>query len=271
VDGVDETTDSTVTPVTASTQPLAIGRRSGAGDYWIGTLDEVRLSNVARSASWLAAQYLSMSDALLSFEGEQGSTALSASTSVFLQPEIVELTFHSVPTGRQILVGSEALVTPFTRTVIVGSENSVEAPSPQTAGNDVFAFSSWSDSGARSHLVTAPAGPLTLTATFTELPACSDGIDNDADGAVDYPADLGCRDLNWDPESPGCQDNIDNDGDGKIDWNGGSGGGTPDPECTAPWRRLEKASQPPPGCGIGFELALVLPLLARWRRARRPA
>jgi glucose/arabinose dehydrogenase len=270
VDGADETSDATVTPVTASAQPLAIGRRSGAGDYWIGTLDEVRLSNVARSASWLAAQYLSMSDALLTFEGEQGSTALSTTTSLFLQPEIVELTFHSLPTGRQLLVGSEALVTPFTRTVIVGSENSVEAPSPQTAGNAVFAFASWSDGGAQSHLVTAPATPSTLTATFTELPACSDGIDNDGDTKIDYPADLGCRDLNWDIESPGCQDNVDNDGDGKIDWNGGSGGGTPDPQCGQPWRRLETPSQPP-GCGIGFELALVLPLLARWRRARRPA
>jgi hypothetical protein len=34
-----------------------------------------------------------------------------------------------------------------------------------------------------------------------------------------------------------------------------------------PWRPRET----PSACGIGFELVLVLPLLLRWRRARRPA
>ena len=268
VDGLEETTDSAVTPVTANAQELAIGRRSGAGDYWIGGLDEVRLSNVARSASWEAAQYLSMTDALLVFEAEQGPTALSGTTSLFLYPEIVDLTFHSVPSGLQLLVGSEALITPFTRTVIVGSQNSVEAPAPQTSGAAAYGFASWSDGGAQSHLVVAPAAPTTLLALFAPLPVCSDGLDNDGDGHVDYPADLGCRDVNWDIESPACEDHVDNDGDGKIDWNGGPGGGAPDPQCTAPWRRLETGNKPP-ACGLGFELALGLPLLARWRRARR--
>jgi len=27
------------------------------------------------------------------------------------------------------------------------------------------------------------------------LPACSDGLDNDGDGKIDYPADPGCADL----------------------------------------------------------------------------
>ena len=61
-------------------------------------------------------------------------------------------------------------------------------------------------------------------------PACSDGIDNDGDGLVDYPADPGC----WSPDDPwetvDCSDGIDNDGDGLIDWDPNGVG--PDPSCS---------------------------------------
>ncbi len=53
------------------------------------------------------------------------------------------------------------------------------------------------------------------------LPQCSDGIDNDGDGSVDYPADFGCIDSSDSSEinngNTQCSDGIDNDGDGKID------------------------------------------------------
>lgn len=38
----------------------------------------------------------------------------------------------------------------------------------------------------------------------TDLPMCSDGIDNDGDGAIDYPADSGCMNETDDDESPSC-------------------------------------------------------------------
>jgi hypothetical protein len=49
---------------------------------------------------------------------------------------------------------------------------------------------------------------------------CSDGIDNDGDGDVDWPADRGCSGVNDPREFPdiACQDGIDNDGDGAIDY-----------------------------------------------------
>jgi hypothetical protein len=65
------------------------------------------------------------------------------------------------------------------------------------------------------------------------LAACSDGVDNDNDGAVDYPADKGCASPQDDDErqhDPGCsgpddpseaeacRDGIDNDHDGAIDY-----------------------------------------------------
>lgn len=50
-------------------------------------------------------------------------------------------------------------------------------------------------------------------------PHCSDGVDNDADGKTDYPADLGClrADGTNEYQDGECFDNIDNDGDGAID------------------------------------------------------
>lgn len=54
--------------------------------------------------------------------------------------------------------------------------------------------------------------------------ACSDGIDNDGDGRIDYPADPGCVSPDdadeQDPLPPpaACQDGLDNDGDGRVDF-----------------------------------------------------
>src|SRR5206468_154661 len=46
---------------------------------------------------------------------------------------------------------------------------------------------------------------------------CADGVDNDSDGATDYPADPGCTWVGDLSEGPDCSDGIDNDGDGAID------------------------------------------------------
>ncbi|HEY4182636.1 MAG TPA: hypothetical protein VGM90_37655 [Kofleriaceae bacterium] len=60
---------------------------------------------------------------------------------------------------------------------------------------------------------------------------CNDGVDNDGDGDVDFPDDLGCTSLTDDSEnslpSPACMDGRDNDGDGKIDF-------PDDPGCFLP-------------------------------------
>ncbi len=98
---------------------------------------------------------------------------------------------------------------------------------------------------------------------------CDDGRDNDEDGATDFPDDVGCAGPLSALENPQCQDGIDNDGDSLVDWDGG-GVGSPDPQCVdRPWRNLEAGSY----CGLGFELALLLPPLValRRRRGRAPA
>jgi hypothetical protein len=71
------------------------------------------------------------------------------------------------------------------------------------------------------------------------LPECSDGIDNDCDGLIDYApgggGDPGC-DSPDDPSERGtveCDDGIDNDGDGKADFHV-PGCGTGDSKCSSP-------------------------------------
>jgi hypothetical protein len=61
-------------------------------------------------------------------------------------------------------------------------------------------------------------------------PACDDGLDNDGDGLIDFPADRGCTDPadkdEQDPSKPACDDGLDNDSDGLVDY-------PADPGCTS--------------------------------------
>jgi glucose/arabinose dehydrogenase/PKD repeat protein len=88
---------------------------------------------------------------------------------VRLDPQTVNLTFQTSPSGLQLAVGQASQATPFTRTVIVGSSNSASAPSPQTLGGATYNFASWSDGGAQSHNITAPATAATYTATYQQV------------------------------------------------------------------------------------------------------
>ena len=63
-------------------------------------------------------------------------------------------------------MNSIAPTTPFTRTVIIGSQNSITRTSPQSLGATTYSYSSWSDSGGQTHNVTASAS-ATYTATYT--------------------------------------------------------------------------------------------------------
>jgi len=98
------------------------------------------------------------------------SQGQAASTTVRLDPQTVVLSFASSPSGLQLAVGGATSTTPFSRTVIVGSVNSVSAPSPQTLNGTSYTFSSWSDGGAQSHSITAPASATTYTAAYTAGP-----------------------------------------------------------------------------------------------------
>jgi hypothetical protein len=120
--------------------------------------------------------------------------------------------------------------------------------------------------------------------------ACDDGMDNDGDGKADYLAtgggDPGCWSAIAITESPQCQDGLDNDGLTGIDFDGGDSldidprdglidakfnNATPavgdaDPECVG---RPSKNRERTGGCGLGFEVVFLTPVLARLARKRR--
>jgi hypothetical protein len=66
---------------------------------------------------------------------------------------------------------------------------------------------------------------------------CSDGIDNDGDGKIDFGPnpnhnDPNCHSADDNSETPECRDHIDNDGDGKIDFSRNRF--HKDPQCKSP-------------------------------------
>jgi large repetitive protein len=82
------------------------------------------------------------------------------------------------------------------------------------------------------------AEPDTGPPTICLVPRCSDGLDNDGDTIVDFPAEPGCEsplDHTEEDTCPGagcpqCADGVDNDGDALTDWPndpGCSGAGDP--------------------------------------------
>lgn len=108
--------------------------------------------------------YPSFLDLTLTATDSDGNTG---STTVRLNPKTVVLTFQSSPRGAQLTVGTVTQPAPFTRTVIVGSNNSISAPSPQRLFLGLrFRYSSWSDGGAQSHNIVAPAAPTTYRANY---------------------------------------------------------------------------------------------------------
>ena len=94
------------------------------------------------------------------------SGGLTATRTVRLDPRTVVLTFQTTPGGLKLAVNGTQGTATFTRTVIIGSTNSISAISPQPKGGKSYAFSSWSDGGAQTHNIVAPATPTSYSGRF---------------------------------------------------------------------------------------------------------
>lgn len=98
-----------------------------------------------------------------------------------------------------------------------------------------------------------------------EQPGCSDGLDDDGDGLVDYPADPGCADaLDTNERGPDyvCDNGIDDDGDGEADYPN-------DNNCLSPTGTTEAPNEVPSvslGAGAGL---LAFALYAQGQHALR--
>ncbi|RSM74130.1 hypothetical protein DMB66_01505 [Actinoplanes sp. ATCC 53533] len=108
-------------------------------------------------------EYPSYLELVLTATDEGG---LSTTSTRRIDPRTVDLTFASNPSGLQVAVGSTVQTTPFTRTVIHGSDNTVSGITPQIYGRTPYVFAGWSDGGAQTHVIAAPTAARTYTATF---------------------------------------------------------------------------------------------------------
>jgi glucose/arabinose dehydrogenase len=95
---------------------------------------------------------------------------VSATATRALDPRTVSITMQSQPTGVQLTLGTETAAAPFTLPVIEGSHLPITAPSSTSIGGVPYVFSSWNDSGALTHDITANAS-ATYTATFAQSSA----------------------------------------------------------------------------------------------------
>jgi glucose/arabinose dehydrogenase len=93
------------------------------------------------------------------------SSGLSGTKSVVLMPRTTTLALESQPSGLTLGLNGTTDTTPFERTAIVGSRNTISAPSPQDLQGDWF-WESWSDGGYQTHDVIAPPGERT---TYTAV------------------------------------------------------------------------------------------------------
>jgi glucose/arabinose dehydrogenase len=96
------------------------------------------------------------------------SGGLTSTVTRRLDPRTVVLSFQTNPGGMQLVVGGTPSAASFTRTVIIGSKNTVTAISPQIKGTKSYRFVSWSDGGAQTHDVIAPATATTYTAKLRQ-------------------------------------------------------------------------------------------------------
>jgi hypothetical protein len=94
------------------------------------------------------------------------SGGLTDTKTLRLDPRTVVLTFQTTPGGLQLTVNGISARATFNRTVIIGSTNSVSAPTPQPKGKKSYGFASWSDGGAQTHGIVAPAVATTYTARY---------------------------------------------------------------------------------------------------------
>ena len=95
------------------------------------------------------------------------SGGLTDTESIRLDPRTVALTLNTSPGGFSLALNGTLAPTPFTRTVIQGSRNTISAPSPQTKAKKNWSFTGWSDRGAATHDITANS-TATYTATYKQ-------------------------------------------------------------------------------------------------------
>lgn len=94
------------------------------------------------------------------------------------------VTIATAPSGLQIIVDGVTYTAPQTFQWAAGSSHTIGVGSPQGSGGTRYLFTSWSDGGAQTHTITAPANPTTYTANFRTQYRLTTGVSPAASGVV---------------------------------------------------------------------------------------
>lgn len=94
------------------------------------------------------------------------SRGLSATKTVRIDPQAVDLAIASNPPGLSLTAGSEAEATPFTLTAIKDSHILLSAPLTEQLGGKTYTWTGWSDNGDRVHTIVAES-PATYEASYS--------------------------------------------------------------------------------------------------------
>jgi M6 family metalloprotease-like protein len=125
-------------------------------------------SNISPATATTAGSYPVTADCGAS-SNYNAATTLSAGNFVIDPASTVSVTVTTSPAGQSITVDGSSYTAPQTFSWQPGSSHTIATTATQnSATGSRYAFANWSDSGALSHSITAPAsGSATYTASFT--------------------------------------------------------------------------------------------------------
>ena len=179
--------------------------------YRHGTQSETVLTvNGAASGSYAIPTSGLDSLATLSYEIRLTATDSDGQTDTVsrtLDPERVNLTVATNPSGLNATFEGNAVGVPFIVNALIGHQYEIGAVN-SGSGNELYVFNSWSDGGAQTHNIIAPDTPTTYTADF-DVVTLDPVADQDGDGLLNgWEAQFGL-----DPFDP-SDATLDGDGDG---------------------------------------------------------
>lgn len=94
-------------------------------------------------------------------------SGLTSTTYRDVLPRLSQVTLQTNPAGIEITLDGQPVATPFGFTGVVGMRRRVEAPAGATADGQQYAFTSWTDNGARVHDIVTPSVNTTYMAQYT--------------------------------------------------------------------------------------------------------
>ena len=103
--------------------PFTIGKASwGGSSHFDGKLDEIRLSSVARSEDWVAAQYASMTDSYVSFGSETANEGNDTSKGIAVYADSTNTPIYNRYTG-STFAGEGSTVSPGRYRIMQGASS----------------------------------------------------------------------------------------------------------------------------------------------------